>query len=93
MTTLNRVQRKVTLMDNSVGLPADKALVFSTTVISDEGTQGIIQQVIMEGNIKEHIEHHNKIRGNIIDEEILAKVGNEVKLRPIHLKDLTWAVA
>lgn len=89
---LNRTERKVTLMDNTAGLPANKSKVFSVEVISDGDREEILQQVIMQEDIKGAIEDHNKVRENITDERILNDMGREVKLRPIELKDLTWNI-
>ena len=61
MTQLNRTERKVTLIDNSAGLPAEKSLVFTTDIISDGDANELIQQVIMDNDIKSKIDIHNKI--------------------------------
>lgn len=92
MTKLNRKQVKVTLIDNDANLPANKAIVYSKELISDGTREDIIREVLFEGEIVEALHKHNKVRETIIDEGILQRVGNEVKLRPIELKDLDWNV-
>lgn len=93
MTQLNRKQVTVTLIDNDANLPANKAIVFTKDIISDGNKEDIIREVLFSENIVEALFAHNKIRKTIVDEGILERVGNEVKLRAVELKDLTWNVA
>lgn len=92
MTTLNRKQVEVTLIDNDSSLPAEKAIVFSTKIISDGSKEDIIREVIFSGAISKALDTHNTLRKGIVDEGILERVGNEVKLRAVELKDLTWNI-
>lgn len=93
MTTLNRKQVEVTLMDNDPSLKASKALVFSTKVTSDGSNEDVIRKVLFDGDIAEALEQHNAMRKKIVDLGILERVGNEVMLRAVELEDLTWTVA
>jgi len=93
MTQLNRKQVTVTLIDNDSNLPANKAMVFTKDIISDGSKEDIIREVLFSENIVEALFTHNKVRKTITDEGILGRVGNEVKLRAVELKDLTWNVA
>jgi len=92
MTTLNRKQVEVTLMDNDPSLKASKAIVFSTKVVSDGTKEDVIREVLFDGEIAEALEKHNAMRKSIVDLGILERVGNEVMLRAVELKDLTWTV-
>ena len=92
MTKLNRRTAYVALMDNDAGLPAENSQVMHIDLISDGSEAEIIQQVIMDNDVKGAIAEHNKTRSDIIDEALLQAQGREVKLRPIKLKDLTWAI-
>ena len=79
-------------MDNDAGLPAEHALVFTTDIVSDGDKEQIIRQVLFNGEVVEALSKHNKLRAGIVDEEVLARSGNEVKLRPAKLENLTWDV-
>ena len=93
MTKLNRKQVTVTLIDNDSSLPAASAIVFEKKLISDGSREDIIQEVILQGKVKEALDRHNEIRSKIINLGILERVGNEVMLRAVELKDLDWTIA
>ena len=92
MTKLNRKQVTVTLIDNDSSLPAASAIVFEKKLISDGSREDIIQEVILQGKVKEALDRHNEIRSKIINLGILERVGNEVMLRAVELKDLDWTI-
>ena len=92
MTKLNRKQVTVTLIDNDSSLPAASAIVFEKKLISDGSREDIIQEVILQGKVKEALDRHNEIRSGIINLGILERVGNEVMLRAVELKDLDWTI-
>lgn len=92
MTKLNRKQVTVTLIDNDSSLPAASAIVFEKKLISDGNREDIIQEVILQGKVKEALDRHNEIRSKIINLGILERVGNEVMLRAVELKDLDWTI-
>lgn len=89
-TNMNRRNVKVSLVDNSPSIPDSKALVFTKTIFTSLDREDIIRQVLLEGDVVEALHNHNKVRENTVDEEILKRVGNEVKLRKVELKDLEW---
>lgn len=93
MTELNRKKRTVTLIDNDSSLPANDAIVFEKAIVSDCDREGIIREILFEGEVVEALAKHNKKRQQIVDEGILKRVGNEVKLRKVSLNDLTWNVS
>lgn len=88
----NRKIREVTLIDNSLSLKADKSLVLSEEIIFDGSDSELINEIIMTKDVKKALADHNELRAATVDEEILKRVGNEVMLRPVELKDLTWDV-
>lgn len=92
MTKLNRKQVTVTLIDNDSSLPAADSIVFEQKLISDGSRENIIQEVILKGDVKEALDKHNKVRKGIVNLGILERVGNEVMLRAVELKDLDWTI-
>lgn len=92
MTKLNRKQVTVTLIDNDSSLPAASAIVFEKKLISDGNREDIIQEVILQGKVKEALDRHNELRSKILNLGILERVGNEVMLRAVELKDLDWTI-
>jgi hypothetical protein len=92
MAKLNRKQVTVTLIDNDSSLPAASAIVFEKKLISDGNREDIIQEVILQGKVKEALDRHNEIRSKILNLGILERVGNEVMLRAVELKDLDWTI-
>ena len=89
---MNRRVRLVTLVDNSPSITAENSLVFSDESIFDGTNDELIRELIMGSKVSKAVAEHNELRTNTIDEEILNRVGTEVMLRPVKLKDLTWDV-
>ena len=97
MTTNTTNQRRrvvnVYLIDNDPGLDVDYSLVAKFQGITTEDDNATtIQQVMMDENIGAKLRTHNEERSQLINEDILNRTGNEVKLLPVRLKDLTWEV-
>jgi hypothetical protein len=83
----------VRLFDDDPGLPVEDSLVAEyTDVVTEDNDTTTIQQVLLDYNVAEDIVEHNTLRANIVNEAILERTGNEVKLRPIRLKDLRIVV-
>jgi hypothetical protein len=89
---MNRRVRLVTLVDNSPSITAENSLVFSDESIFDGTNDELIRELIMGSGVSKAVAEHNELRTNTMDEEILNRVGTEVMLRPVKLKDLTWDV-
>tara|TARA_R110002153_G_scaffold268311_1_gene432996 strand:- start:1010 stop:1828 length:819 start_codon:yes stop_codon:yes gene_type:complete len=89
---MNRRVRLVTLVDNSPSITAENSLVFSDESIFDGTNDELIRELIMGSKVSRAVAEHNELRTDTIDEEILNRVGTEVMLRPVKLKDLTWDV-
>jgi hypothetical protein len=85
---------KVLLIDNDKGLDVKDAVVaqFDDVVTEDDDGTTIREILINNPGIAEDIAQHNLKRADQVDLEILNRTGNEVKLRPIKLKDLDWVV-
>lgn len=96
-TQTSSPSRKVvslTLMDNDPALPVEHAVVATfKNIVTESNDNTTIMQVIADNDFKSIIEKHNKVRQDIINEDILTRTGQEVKLRSIKLKDLNWTVA
>ena len=82
----------VELWDDSKGIEAQDSLVYSTNMITADSDQVVIQQVLLEKNVKKHLERHNDHRTDMLNQDILERTGNEVYLREVKLKDLRWSV-
>jgi hypothetical protein len=84
---------EVELFDDDKGLPVEMALVAGfEDVVTEEDDDATIREVLMTQDINKALEDHNALRSEQVNEEILARTGNEVMLRPVKLKDLRWKV-
>lgn len=89
----NRRVVNIQLLDNDKGLPVEFSLVGSWDGVVTEDSDAItVQEIISTGEVVKLIDQHNTIRKGEVNLDILNRTGNEVKLRPIKLKDLTWVV-
>jgi hypothetical protein len=82
----------VELWDDSKGIESQDSLVYSTDMISSDFDIVVIQQVLLEKNVKKHLDRHNDKRTELVNQDILERTGNEVYLREVKLKDLRWSV-
>jgi len=85
----------INLIDDDKGLPVEYSLVISIEdIITEDDNETTIREILMnpELNIQKKLEHHNEVRSEVVDEEILKRTGNKVHLRPVKLKDLRWEV-
>lgn len=93
MTTQQRKVVTLELIDDCKGLPVEQSLVATFgNIMTEDDMNTTIQEVIMTKDVAAHIEDHNKERVEVINQEILQRTGQEVKLQPIKLKDLRWNV-
>lgn len=91
--SIQRKSVKVELFDNDKGLPVEHSLVGAwENYVTEDTDQITVQEIISTGDVVTLLEQHNDIRVGLIDEEILTRTGNSVKLRPVKLKHLTWLV-
>ena len=92
----NKVNRRVLniqLLDNDAGLPVEHSLVAEFNgIVTEDDNQITLQELISTGEVAKHIEAHNKVRAEQVDQTILQNTGQTVKLRPVKLKDLTWNI-
>lgn len=93
---MSQVTRKVVnvqLIDQDAGLPVEFSLVedFGSIITEDDQTT-IIQQLIVDNDLKALIDLHNAVRVEQVDLDIQKRTGHTVKLQPIKLKDLTWII-
>jgi hypothetical protein len=82
----------VELWDDSKGIEAQDSLVYSTKMITADSDQVVIQQVLLEKNVKKHLQRHNYNRTDLVNQDILERTGNTVALNEVKLKDLRWSV-
>lgn len=87
-----RTSVTVELWDDSKGIEAQDSLVYSTKMITSDSDQAVIQQVLLEKNVKKHLESHNDYRTDMLNQDILERTGNEVYLQEVKLKNLRWSV-
>lgn len=93
MSTSRRVVT-VMLMDDDKGLDVADSLVCKfKNIVTEDSDSTVIQEVIMDNDISAAISKHNNNRLQTIDVDILQRTGNEVKLRPVKLKNLRWVVS
>lgn len=93
MSTSRRVVT-VMLMDDDKGLDVSDSLVCKfKNIVTEDSDNTVIQEVIMDNDIAAAINKHNNIRLQTVDVDILQRTGNEVKLRPVKLKNLRWVVS
>ncbi|AHK11926.1 hypothetical protein CHOED_066 [Vibrio phage CHOED] len=93
MANTTRSIVKVVLIDQDAGLEPSKALVkdFGEHVL--EGSQEDLKmQIVMSNNMESLLRAHNEMRGKEIDLDIRQRTGNEVKLAPRKLHELTWKI-
>lgn len=94
MTTQNtRTLYTVILMDNDQNLPVEHSLVAKfKNILSEESTEVIIQEILMNEDVKGLLEKHNEKRSKTVNQKILERTGSEVMLQPVKIKDLQWQV-
>lgn len=96
ITIMSQARRvvTVTLMDNDPAiLEASDGLVATyKDIVTQDSNEITIQEILMSKDVKGKIATHNKVREGLTDEVILKATGQDVKLRPIKLKDLNWTV-
>lgn len=83
----------VVLIDQDAGLDPTKALVkdFGQHVL--QGSQEDLKmELVMNNNMESILNAHNIVRSKEIDLDILNRTGNEVKLLPRKLGELTWKI-
>lgn len=96
ISTMANTQRsivKVVLIDQDAGLDPSKAMVkdFGQHVL--QGTQEDLKmELVMNNNMESILNAHNIVRSKEIDLDILGRTGNEVKLLPRKLGELTWKI-
>lgn len=83
----------IVLVDEDKNLPVEKSLVAKfDDVLTEDDVETTIRQLLVDKDIKEVLSSHNEKRKEIVNKTILERTGNEVKLQPITIKDLTWKV-
>lgn len=83
----------VRIMDNDPSLLVEHSHVFDSGAITTESDDmTTIMQALADYDINAEVARHNQVRGELTDETILRNTGQDVKLRPIKLKDLTITV-
>jgi hypothetical protein len=99
-TKMRRVV-KIEVFDDDKGLPVELSLVgVFNDVVTEDDNDSAIREVLMEGgtyepdgmSMSELLDHHNILRGQTVNEDILNRTGNTVMLRSIKLKDLRFKV-
>ena len=94
MSQTNRRVVNVKLLDNDSGLPVEYALVAQFQgIVTEDSDEVVKQEILLNKNIADAIAKHNEKRVEQTDLEILKRTGNDVKLRQVKLKDLTWIVS
>jgi hypothetical protein len=83
---------KVQLIDNDKGLDVADSLILDIEVMTEDDAGTTIREILMNPNyeVGAALEAHNEYRDSIVNKEILNRTGQEVKLQPVKLKDLTW---
>lgn len=88
-TTTGRKLVTIVLMDNDKNIPDSMAIVAKfEDVICHGNQQATLAQLLLERDIKGALAEHNVKRSKQVDEAILARTGNEVKLREIDFHQL-----
>lgn len=83
----------VVLIDQDAGLDPSKAMVkdFGQHIL--QGSQDDLKmELVMNNNMESILNAHNIVRSKEIDLDILGRTGNEVKLLPRKLGELTWKI-
>lgn len=94
MSNTNRRVVNVKLLDNDSGLPVEYALVAQYQgIVTEDSDAVVINEILLNKNVANEIAKHNEKRVAQTDLEILKRTGNDVKLRQVKLKDLTWIVS
>jgi len=83
----------INLIDDDKALPVENALVARfKNIVTEESDDVTIQELIMNEDVKGLLDKHNKVRTSIVNQDILERTGNEVKLRGVKLKNLRWEI-
>lgn len=83
----------VRIMDNDPALLVEHAHVFdSGAIVTESDDMTTIMQALTDYDINSEVARHNAIRATLTDETILRTTGQDVKLRPVKLKDLQISV-
>lgn len=93
---VNMTQRKlvtVNLWDDDNALDVEHSLVHSfTNVLTEDDGTTIIQQLIVDQDVKGVIEKHNAKRIKQVNKDIQNRTGKKVNLEPVKLKHLRWEI-
>ena len=91
--TIEKKIATVILLDNDVNVPEDKSLVAKfQDVIYVGNEQTLINELLIEKDIKGLLEKHNDVRKGLVNLATLERNGVDVKLQPIKFGDLTIEV-
>lgn len=91
MTTRNI--QNIVLVDEDSNLPVDKAMVHDFgNIMTEDDQQTTIIQLMVDNDMREILEQHNKVRTSTVNQTVLEKTGRKVNLRPITIKDLAWKI-
>lgn len=92
----NMTQRKlvtVNLWDDDKALDVEHSLVHSfTNVLTEDDGGTIIQQLIVDQDVKGVIEKHNAKRIKQVNKDIQNRTGKKVNLESVKLKHLRWEI-
>jgi len=92
---------KVQVIDDDKGLPVEFSLVAELEgLMAEDDNETVIRQAIMDAKsydsdkrtMDEILVQHNEARNSVVNEDILNRTGNKVKLRAVKLKDLRFNV-
>lgn len=102
-TTINKQQKEsnmgtrrqvvIKAFDDDSALDVENSLVFTSgIVLTDDTDENTVREVLAMGGVLKALTDHNKVRSETVNLNILERTGQEVKLRPIKVKNLRFVV-
>jgi len=80
---------RVFIVDTDENIPLEKCLIFRG---EEQFTDATDQELFFEVDIKNILEQHNTYRAGVLDKKQTNKLGKEIYLEPIKIRDLTMTV-
>lgn len=80
---------RIYIVDTDENVPLDKSLIFTG---EEKFTDATDQELFFDVDIKKILTEHNAYRQSVLDKKQTNKLGKEIYLEPIKIRDLTMTV-
>lgn len=80
---------KIFIVDTDENVPLDKSLVYTG---DEKFTDATDQELFFDIDLKKIMDEHNAYRAGTLDKKQTNKLGKEIFLEPVRIRDLTMTV-